>query len=272
MVNKVYNEECLVTLKNTPRDTFDLVITSPPYEDIRTYTGESKFDFPYFMKMAHELYRTVKPGGVICWIVGDQVKKYNNGNGESGMSFRQALHFIEAGFVLFDTMIYQKAGIAFPDPRRYYQSFEYIFVLSKGNPKTINRITDRKNSEYGKKIHSTQRTKDGTFKPKSGAGKVYKEYGVRTNIWRYPVEYNGSQKDRRYIYDHPAVFPEALCNDLMISYSNTGDIVYDPFMGSGTVAYTAIINNRNYIGSEISQKYCDIITKRIASAKKVKLV
>jgi site-specific DNA-methyltransferase (adenine-specific) len=246
--------DCLDGLKLLDDKSIDLTITSPPYDNLRTYNGYS-FDFE---NIAKELYRVTKDGGVIVWVVGDQTI---NGS-ETGTSFRQALYFKELGFNIHDTMIYKKPSASFPETTRYYQVFEYMFVFSKGKPKKINLIDDKKNkwgggTSFGK---SSYREKDGTLKIKDKI-KV-KDYGVRDNIWEFATGKGQSTRDN-FAFEHPAIFPEKLVSDHIITWSNPQDTVLDIFMGSGTTAKMAILNNRNWIGFEVSEKYCDIIHKRI---------
>jgi DNA modification methylase len=252
-INKLYNENCLVTMKRMSDNFIDLTVTSPPYDNLRTYNGYS-FDFE---AVAKELYRVTKQGGVVVWVVGDATIK----GSETGTSFRQALFFKEIGFNLHDTMIYLKNQLAFPDSTRYYNAFEYMFIFTKGKIKTFNPITDRKNVSEGSIVHGCERTKDGLLKKeRSGKDNIIKAYGVRWNYW---LMYN---QKRGIETKHPAIFPEQLANDHIISWSNEGDLVYDPFMGSGTTAKMAIKNNRQWIGSEISEEYCDIVEKRVSRA------
>jgi DNA modification methylase len=239
-INKIYNENCLDTMKKMESDFIDLTVTSPPYDNLRKYNGYS-FNFE---GIAKELFRVTKNGGVIVWVVGDATIK----GSETGTSFKQALYFIQCGFNLHDTMIYKKNSCTYPANKksvRYSQIFEYMFIFSKGKPKAINLITDKKNKWAG----------SSSF---DGKIKSVPEYSPRNNIWEYTTSFN----DRT---GHPAVFPEKLATDHIISWSNEGDLVYDPFMGSGTTAKMALLNNRNYIGSEISSEYCEIIEKRINS-------
>ena len=201
----------------------------------------------------------------MVWIVGDATI---NGS-ETGKSFKQALFFKEVGFYLHDTMIYQKDSNPFPDTNRYYQRFEYMFVLSKGKPKTANLIADVPNKNYGQKMTSTERQADGRLvlcsAKKNRTGRTVKEYGVRGNVWIYSNGKNKSTMDN-YAFAHPAMFPEQLAKDMIITWSNEGDTVFDPFLGSGTTAKMAILTNRHYIGFEISEKYCDIARRRINDA------
>ena len=250
-INKIYNENCLETMAKMPDCFVDLTVTSPPYDNLRTYNGYS-FDFE---AVAKELFRVTKTGGVVVWVVGDATIK----GSETGTSFKQALYFKEIGFNLHDTMVWIKEQLAFPDKNRYYNGFEYMFVLSKNNPKSINLINDKKNRAFGRYVdNSGERKKDGSInKKRSCAGQAIKEYGVRWNYW---LMYNQSRGEHN---KHPATFPEKLANDHIISWSNEGDLVYDPFLGSGTTAKMAILNKRNWIGSEISKEYCEIAEKRI---------
>lgn len=247
---KLYNEDCAIGLRKISSDSIDLVVTSPPYDSLRDYKG---YDFD-FENIAIELYRVVKPGGVVAWIVSDGTV---NGS-ETGTSFRQALFFKEIGFNIHDTMIWKKDTCTFPEKARYYSNFEYMFIFSKGKPKTIHLISDRKNLWSGTKIHGTYREKNGQTKERSNAWceTVCGDYGVRFNVWEMP-----SEKDNKT--GHPAVFPNGLARDHIISWSNRGDIVLDPFSGSGTTAIEALNNGRDFIGFEISKEYYEKSLQRI---------
>lgn len=256
----IYNEDNLITLGRMEPDSIDLTVTSPPYDSLRDYKGFPVYDLKRHMKTAKELFRVTKQGGVIVWVVNDSCV---NGS-ETGTSFRQALIFKKAGFNLFDTMIYKKTNMAFPDNARYYQNFEYMFVLSKGMPKTFNPIKDRLNTDFSSKPGKirTQRAQDGSKKIKIQNNGT-DTYGKRFNVWEYSAGYMLSSPDE-FVFEHPAVFPERLAMDHILSWSNKGDLVYDPFAGSGTVAKKCIELNRDFIGSEISKEYYDICLKRIA--------
>ena len=251
--NKIYCENNLETMERMPDNFIDLTVTSPPYDNLRTYNGYC-FDFE---NVAKELFRVTKQGGVVVWVVGDATVK----GSETGTSFRQALYFKEIGFDLFDTMIYAKPPRgAVGNNKTYWQTFEYMFVLSKGKPKTINLIIDRKNKESREGDNGTKRIENGELlKVKRGG---YSEYGRRTNIWEYGTGKGQSTKDN-IAFEHPAIFPEQLANDHIISWSNEGDLVYDPFAGSGTTGKMAIINKRKCIMSEISSVYFEIAEQRL---------
>ncbi len=263
-INKLYNQDCLATMQQIDDNSVDMVLTSPPYDDLRTYnkhlsgnrTEYNGYSFP-FEQIAQELFRVVKKGGVVVWVVGDATNK----GSETGTSFRQALYFKECGFDLYDTMIYQKTGTPFPQKDRYNQTFEYMFVFSKGKPKTFNPIM-KKNVTAGAVRHSRKfRTAEGEMKPGFN-GKPINEYGIENNIWLIKNGMNKSTKDL-VAFEHPAIFPEELALKHIISWTNEGDLIYDPFMGSGTTAKVAIQLTRNWVGSEIDKGYCDVCEKRL---------
>jgi len=249
-LNKIYNENCIDTMARMPDNFLDLTVTSPPYDNLREYKGYS-FDFE---SIARELFRVTKQGGVVVWVVGDATV---NGS-ETGTSFRQALYFKEIGFNLHDTMIYQKNGI--PNAgNMYQQSFEYMFVFSKGKPKSVNHIKQKALHFNGSKI-SKHAMRDGDNL--KNVEYVSNEYVIELNIWKYATGLHGTTSDK-LAFSHPAIFPEKLAADHIYSWCNEGDIVYDPFMGSGTTAKMAHIYKRRWIGSEISKEYVDIAEKRL---------
>ena len=250
-VNKNYNESNLETLKRIPDNTIDLTITSPPYDNLRMYKG---FTMDWH-KLITELYRTTKQGGVVVWVVGDATQK----GSETGTSFKQALFAMECGFNLHDTMIYQKSTPPLTH-NRYEQNFEYMFVWSKGNPNTFNGLREPREYTDNRTKKAFGRNKDNSV----DLGYSSKdETRLKRNVWRY---FAGGGANDKIASQHPAIFPEQLANDHIISWSNEGDLVYDCFMGSGTVAKMSILNNRNWIGSEISNEYCNIIEERIKKA------
>jgi site-specific DNA-methyltransferase (adenine-specific) len=246
---KLLHGDCLEVMKSMDANSIDLTVTSPPYDNLRTYNGYT-FDFE---GIAQELYRVTKDGGVVVWIVGDATVK----GSETGTSFRQALYFIECGFNLHDTMIYEKDAISFPDKNRYQQCFEYMFVLSKNKPKTLNLIQDRKNVSFGRKVTGTDRDANGITKKVGGYGKLINEFGIRWNVWKVN-SVKGNVK-----VNHPAMFSEQLAHDHIISWSNEGDTILDCFLGSGTTGKMAKQLNRNFVGIEISQEYLNIARERI---------
>jgi len=270
-VNDIVLGNNVEVLAKFPNDCIDLTVTSPPYDNIRNYNKKidttqkliGRYSFP-FEELAQQLYRVTKMGGMVVWVVNDQVINGNGGGStKSGNSFRQALYFQQIGFNIHDTMIYQKPGIRFPDSTRYHQGFEYMFVFSKGKSKSINLIKDRKNKTFDrfktKETTRQLRKKDDILIKNTNVGfddNVLKEFGVRYNIWEICVEHSTGRDITEFNW-HPAVFPSILAHDHIISWSKEGDIVLDPFSGSGTTSIQAKITKRKYIGLEINKEYVE---------------
>lgn len=250
------NEDCMKVMVRYPDGYFDLTVTSPPYDNLRDYGKDFVWSEEIWKNIIKELYRVTKDGGVVVWVVGDATI---NGS-ETGTSFKQALWAMECGFRLHDTMIYEKDGIAFPDKNRYQNSFEYMFIFSKNAPSTKNIIHDRKNISFGRKVTGTDRSSDGATRRVSCYGNNIKEFGARWNIWRIKTNKGNS------ITGHPAAFPEQLAKDHILSWSNEGDLVFDPFSGSGTTAKMCYQLNRNFIGCELDEGYHQIALERIKLA------
>lgn len=259
---QIYHGDCLGVMQYIPgsSDSVDLTVTSPPYDNLRSYNGNNELWGEHVWKaVLADLYRVTKPGGVVVWVVGDATIR----GSETGTSFKQALWAMECGFNLHDTMIYEKNGAAYPagvNSNRYSQVFEYMFIFSKGKPKTSNLIKDKPNKwagipTFGK---SSNRQKDGTLK--IGGKRVVGETGYRNNIWRIN---NGKGFGSIAAFKHPATFPEQLANDHIISWSNEGDTVFDPFMGSGTTGKMAKLLGRNFIGIELDLSYFNMAKRRI---------
>lgn len=249
----LYCDDCVSMMTGMATGSVDLTVSSPPYGNLRTYCGHA-FDFE---KVAKELYRVTAPGGIVVWVIGDETID----GSESGESFRQALGFMDLGFKLHDTMIYQKNGPTHPEFIRYGQIFDYMFVFSKGKPKTTHLLKDRKNKWSGSWGKSSFRNKDGTLDRRSYKVK-YEQYGVRFNIWPINTGYGFSAKTK-IAHEHPAIFPEALARDHIRSWSNPGDLVLDPLVGSGTTALEAERLQRRWIACDASEEYCQIAAQRI---------
>ena len=246
-----------------PNESVDLVVTSPPYDNLRTYNDSSEWSFDVFTKVADQLYRVVKQGGVIVWNVADAVVD----GGETGSSFRQCLYFQDIGMKIHDTMISHKSGISFPAGKssvRYSQAFEYCFVLSKGKPKSINLLCDKPNRWAGTTAWAEggNRLRDGSIQVKERT-KVINEVGVRTNVWLINNQCGFGQSDKD-AYKHPATMPEELARDHILTWSNKGDVVLDPFTGSGTTGVAALKAGRDFIGFEIDPDYFKLAMKRLS--------
>ena len=244
----IYHGDCREVLPTL--DNVDLVLTSPPYDNLRDYCGYV-FDFPAVSDL---IEKRMGNGSVLVWVVGDECI---NGS-ESGSSFRQALEFMSLGLRLHDTMIWNKGCFSAVGSTavRYAPVFEYMFVFSQGKPKTFNPIKDKKNLITAGKISGTIRQKDGSTIPKSNIGNSHNEYGIRFNVWnQHPdTERNG----------HPAPMSLRLAKDHIVSWSNEGETVLDPFMGSGTTLRAAKDLKRKAIGIEIEERYAEIAARRMS--------
>ncbi len=245
-LNTIYNMDCIEWMKLIPDWSIDLTVTSPPYDNLRTYNWYS-WDFEW---VAKELYRVTKQWGVIVWVVWDATVKWS----ETGTSFRQALYFMSLWFRLHDTMIYAKQNPIPQNHNRYEQQFEYMFVFSKWKPNTVNKILEDCKYKWWRSMWTYYKS-DGTLRDAHKKWQPIKDKKPKTNIRYYGVW-------GKWLW-HPAIFPEKLAEDHILSWSNEWDIVLDPFMWSGTTAKMCILNNRNYIWFEISQEYVDIANKRI---------
>ena len=249
-LNKIYCMDNVDGMKLLDDDCIDLTITSPPYDDIRSYNGFSWHP----ENLIKELYRITKSGGGVVWVVGVSTKNFS----ESLSSFTQAFLFVKNGFSLLDTMIYYKKNYApaYPTLRRYANQFEYMFVFCKGKPKTFNPVQREKIIKNYKQKRSYFRQKDGSQILKLIDNN--RETKDASNVWEFATTVTDKNSK-----GHPAIFPEPLVNDHILSWSNENDTVLDPFMGSGTTAKMSKLLNRKYIGFEISQEYCDIANNRL---------
>ena len=248
----VYNSDCLDYLKVQPDNSIKFTLTSPPYDDIRNYNG---FSFP-FEEIAAELWRTTMSGGVVAWNVADATVD----GSETGTSMRQALHFMSLGFRLHDTMIYAKNNPmpAGASSKRYHQAWEYVFILSKDAPTTFNPIMVK--AKYGHlEANMKHRGKEGELEYKKTKRN---EFTKVRNIFEYSVGGGHSTKDK-VAFKHPAIMPEQLASDMISTWTDVGDTVFDPFTGAGTTPKMCMVLGRKFEGTELSKDYCDIIQERL---------
>ncbi len=249
---QIHCGEASEVMSKMETESVDCVVTSPPYDKLREYGGQNDFNFPL---IAAGLFRVLKPGGILCWNVGDAVVD----GSETLTSMRQAIHFVDvAGFRMHDTMIWQKPNFSNPSHNRYHQIWEYVFVLSKGKPKCFNPIKDKPNKYFGPLGKNTFRTARGTMesRPVNTCG----EFGMRGNVW---LGNTRGQEEVCKALEHPAMMPKWLARDLILSWSNVGDLVLDPCAGSGTTGHAAVSNGRRFIGIELNPEYIPIIESGI---------
>lgn len=248
--------DCLEMMKLIPDGSVDLTVTSPPYDSLRTYNDTlNDWTSDKWQAILRELFRVSKPDGVVVWIVADATVK----GSETGTSFRQALYAMECGFKLHDTMIWNKFSFNVPHANIYHGAHEYMFVFAKGKIRTFNGISDRVNKSFGRKITGTKARVGREFEKVSTYGQEIKEFGLRFNIWEQSPERNRNIK-------HPAPFPEKLATDHVLSWTNEGDTVFDPFLGSGTTGVASVNTDRQFIGIERDPTYFEIARQRIYDA------
>jgi len=249
-LNEIICGDAVEVMKKLPKNSIDLTVTSPPYDKLRNYNGY-KFDFE---KIAEGLFDVTKKGGVVVWVVGDKIIKGNR----TLTGFKQALFFQEIGFNVHDVMIYRKKNTPFMRSNAYTNCYEFMFIFSNGSPKTFNPLqinTVRQGKEmlpFGKGPDAVNKKILGELKPKK----------TMTNIWSYAVGLHGSTSDR-IAFEHPAIFPEKLAEDHILSWTNKKDVVFDPMCGSGTTCLMAALNGRHYIGCDISKEYVNLTEKRL---------
>lgn len=260
-LNTFITGDNLTTLLRFPSESIDLTVTSPPYGAMRGSYEELTINFN---NLVQQLWRVTKEGGVVVWNVDNSTV---NGS-EQGEAFQQALSFINNGWLLHDTMIFAKNTSTFPaSPRgnRYTQIFEYMFVFSKGTPKTANLICDKANKYAGTQSWGKKRFRDPKNQDKfqiHDEKVTVPEFSPRTNIWKYNVNGGFMTKDK-IAHEHPAIFPEQMARDHILSWSNEGDVVLDIYSGSGTTAKMAKMYNRNYIGIDLEEKFNQIARQRL---------
>ena len=250
----LHTANCINFMASMPEKYVDLVVTSPPYDNLRNYNGYS-FEFE---DIAKGLFRVIKEGGVVVWVIGDKI----NG-GRSLTSFRQGLYFQEIGFTVHDVMIYQKKNTPFMRSNAYTNAYEFMFILSKGKPKTFNPLKE-KTVRNGLEMVVFNKGPDGINKKNL---KELKTEKTKTNIWGYAVGLGGTTTDK-IAFKHPATFPEKLAKDHILSWSNENDLVFDPMCGSGTTCKMAFLLNRKYLGVDISEEYINIAKTRLKQTEK----
>jgi site-specific DNA-methyltransferase (adenine-specific) len=258
MTNKILNIDCLEGMKLLPDNSIDLSLTSPPYDDLRTCFAP--LPMAKFVQVADELLRITKPGGVVVWVVQEQVK----GGFQTGTSSEQRLYFRNIGFGLFQTLIMARHGLRVPLRRRYGLPLEEAFILSKGKPTTVNLWKDKPNKNKGRKKEAHRRLPNGEFEKRVQTWTVAK-YGRRPNVWRYAVGVHTAE-EKWVRKQHPALMPEKMAEDLILSYSGPDDLVFDPFCGLATTCKMALLNHRRYLGMEIDREYHRLAESRMKLA------
>lgn len=253
--NRILKADCLKALAGFPAESVDLTVFSPPYDGIRDYKKNWKFDFA---ALGERLFRVTKDGGTAVVVIGDGTKNF----AKSLTSFRLAVNWADsAGWKLFETVIYKRDG----NPgawwnQRFRVDHEYILIFFKGRkPKSFHKEHLMIPSKHAGKTYS------GTDRLTNGGFKIIEKKQVnplkcRGTVWQYAAS---NTEGNRLKLRHPATFPDKLASDLILCFSEPGDLVLDPMCGSGTTCVAAKQNGRKYIGIEISGEYCEIARARL---------
>ena len=260
MIDRIARCDCIEGMRALPDACIPMTLTSPPYDSIRDYGGH-EWSPKVFRAVAEELYRVTTPGGVVVWVVQDQVLDGR----ESGTFSRQRLYFEEVGFGVYSTMIMVSNGFRLPQGRRYVNQYQYAVVLSKGRPRSVTLLRDRPNSTAGESSKGKVRSRDGVLSLRRYSDRVVAEYGRRSNVWIYDVGWAKSTGDD-YAFEHPAVMSEKMAEDHILSWSKPGDFVFDPFLGSGTTCKMALLNDRHYLGFEVHRPFYQVAVRRMQDA------
>lgn len=261
LIDRILHCDCVVGMRILTAGCIPLTVTSPPYDGMRRYGGD-RWDFETFRSVAEQLHRITAPGGVVVWIVQDQIKAGR----ESGTTSRQRLQFERIGFRVYSTMIMVSHGFRLPQPRRYVNQYQYALILSKGRPRSVELLRDRPNSTAGERSKGKIRTPDGALLRRTYPGRVVADFGLRSNVWSYDIGWAKSTRDS-YAFEHPAVMPEKMAEDHILSWSKPGDIVFDPFCGSGTTSKMALLNHRRFLGFEVHEPYYELALRRMEDAQ-----
>ena len=255
-MNTILNSDCLVGMKALPDSLIDLTVASPPYDDMRTCYA--LLPMPKFEQIADELLRITKPGGVVAWVVQEQIKD----GSQTGTSSDQRLYFRKIGFTLFDRLIMARHGLRVPLERRYGLPLEEAFILSKGEPETVNLWKDKPNKNNGKTKTANRRLPNGEMEKRVQKKWIVAEYGRRPNVWRYATGLHTAE-EKWVRAKHPALMPEKMAEDLILCYSDPDDLVLDPFCGLATTCKMALLNHRSYLGMEIDKEYHRLAERRM---------
>ena len=257
-IDRIFCVDAVVGMRTLPDACIPLTVTSPPYDGLRDYGGHT-FDHETFKQIARELWRVTMPGGVVAWVVADEID-----GGYSGTSFRQALSFQEIGFRIHDILIMTRTGGRFAGGNRYGK-LEFGLILTKGRPRSVHLIRDRPNKHAGLLRRFRARRNDGRLREPSRP-KPVAAMGLKGPVWEYLAGYSGTTTDRYILGVHPAVMPEAMARDLIVSWSRPGDLILDPFLGSGTTSKMALLSHRHYLGFEIHEPYYRLAMRRMRDA------
>jgi DNA modification methylase len=291
IINELWNGDCVATLQKLDAASIDLTVTSPPWDNIFNYGGHH-WDWDTFRAVAEHLWRVTKPGGVVCWDIADGVEK----GFLTASTLRQGGHFLDLGFRLFEKVVIHQNYRVQPTPTRHGMPPEEVLVFSKGKPLAFHRqLKPNDPGSVGKRFRYSKRHKDGTITYRLGS--AIKPMGPRSSIWCYapscrhcghewdgtmeitrnPVfaatdgvrRYSTAKTPHHFTGIHPARMSPTLVKDLILAYSDPGDLILDPFMGTATTCEMALLNHRFFLGVEIHDAYFKVAQRRVREAKEV---
>jgi len=249
----LYEGDCLDLLSRIPDKFVKLVVTSPPYNLGKPY--ESRLDMDEYLaqqrRVIEECVRVLDGRGSICWQVGNYVD-----DGEI-IPLDVLLYpiFASLGLRLRNRIVWH-FGHGLHASKRFSGRYEVILWFTKGNEYIFNLDAVRVPQKYPKKKHFK-----GPKKGQLSGNPLGKNPG---DIWEIPnVKANHVEKTI-----HPCQFPVELIERLVLSMTDEGDWVLDPFIGVGTTAIAALMHNRKAIGTEIVPEYVEVAKKRIRLAEK----
>lgn len=255
--------DALEHVETLPAESVDLVLFSPPYDGVRDYKGSWAIDLP---ALGAGLLRVVKDGGFAAVVIGDGTKNQR----KSMTTFRTAVAWEDAGWSLFESVIYSRDGR--PGAwwsTRFRVDHEHILLFFKGKrPRAVDHHAGLRvpSKHAGKTWTGTQRMTDGSLIRTTATVAADK---CRGTIWHYATS---NTEGNRVKAKHPATFPDALARDLILALSAPGETVYDPMMGSGTTCVVAAQEGRRWLGNDCAAEYVEVASQRLIAEADAPLV
>ena len=262
-LNRVYTGECVKRMKYIPNNSVDLIVTSPPYDELRDYKGNSSFDLH---QVGIEVFRVLKEGGIAAMVIQDQTKNF----GKSLTSFRTIIDWCdEIGFKLFETVIYRKNGSEGAWwTKRFRVDHEYMPIFLKGErPQFFNKEPLKIKSKHGGKVMKGSGSRKTNGETQETVTRAINSMKCRGTIWNYLMAGDKNPLKRK----HPAVFPDKIPFDFIQCFCPENGIVLDPFTGSGSTLVMAQKLGRYFIGFDIEESYCDVANQRLVEENELKL-
>ena len=267
-MNQILKGDCESVLKNLPDNCVDLIFTSPPYADQRsqTYGGIKPDDYVHwFIPKAAEFFRILKPTGTFVLNIKERVVK-----GERHTYVIELiLEMRKQGWLWTEEFIWHKKN-SYPGkwPNRFRDNWERLLQFNK--QRKFNMYQEAVMVPVGdwakdrlSNLSETDKLRDES-KVGSGFGKNISNWVGRKKVYPNNVLHMATECSNR---NHSAVFPLDLPSWFIKLFTESGDVVLDPFVGSGTTAVASIQLGRNYIGIDNKLEYVEISRERIADTQ-----